>query len=199
MDFTKKINNYSNLLKNTLDALDRKEINNFLDVVLKAYSNSKSIYIFGNGGSASTASHIACDYNKGISYGFDKRFKAVSLADNIATITAYANDVSYNDIYAEQLRNFLTPGDIVIGISGSGNSKNIIKAISYANSQGNITIGMTGYNGGELKKISKYSINTNINDMELSEDMHLILCHMTKKIIIEYLNNQKYGQQSSVF
>jgi len=93
----------------------------------------------GNGGSGSTASHAAADLNKGVSYGREKRFRVMSLNDNMATLTAYANDVSYSDAFVEQLKNFLHPGDLVIGISGSGNSPNILKAIEYANQQGAIT------------------------------------------------------------
>ena len=99
----------------------------------------------GNGGSGASASHAAGDLNKGVSYGREKRFRVISLNDNLATLTAYANDVSYVDVFVEQLKNFLRPGDLVIAISGSGNSPNVLKAIEYANQQGAITVGLTGF------------------------------------------------------
>ena len=179
------INNYFNRLKCTLDNLDRDKIENFIQVLNKARMNGNTIFIMGNGGSAATASHFVCDFNKGASYMHDdkKRFKFICLNDNIATMTAYANDVSYDDVFVEQLKNFLMKDDVVIGISGSGNSPNVVRAVEYANANNGITIGLTGYNGGKLKQISKYSVNANVDDMQISEDIHLILCHMLLKII----------------
>jgi D-sedoheptulose 7-phosphate isomerase len=149
------------------------------------------IFIFGNGGSASTSSHFCCDLNKGVSYGKHKKFHAHSLTDNMATITAYANDTSYDDVFVEPLKNFLNPGDLVIAISGSGNSKNVIKAVEYANSMGNRTAGITGYNGGKLKQIATLSVNANVNDMEISEDIHMILCHTIKNVFMDLLKDEK--------
>lgn len=185
------INNYFNSLKETLDNLNRNEVENFINVLLKAKENNKTIYIMGNGGSAATASHFVCDFNKGMSYNKDSRFKMICLNDNIPIMLAYANDLSYDDIFIEQLKNFLKKDDVVIGISGSGNSKNIIKAIEYANSIGAITIGLTGYNGGILKTISTFSVNTNINNMQITEDVHMSLCHMVYDILIN--QNHKQG------
>lgn len=179
-----KINNYIDNLKLCLENIDRTEIDLFIKLLLQARDDGRSIYIMGNGGSASSASHFCCDFNKGISYNQDKKFKMICLNDNVATMLAYANDISYDDIFVEQLKNFLSKGDIVIGISGSGNSKNIIKAIEYANSNGGVTIGLTGYNGGVLRQIAKYSVNAKINDMQISEDIHMILCHMTYSILM---------------
>lgn len=132
----------------------------------------------GNGGSASTASHFACNFNKELSFNKTNRFKMICLNDNIPTLLAYANDISYDVIFVEQLKNFLKKNDVVIGISGSGNSKNVINAIDFANSVGSITVGLTGFNGGNLKKLAKYSVNTNLNDMQITEDIHLSLCHI---------------------
>lgn len=129
MSFTDKINNYLEKLKNTLDGLSRDEINKFADILLDAYAKNAAIYIFGNGGSATTASHFACDINKGASYGSNKRFKVIALTDNLPSIMAYANDVSYDVIFSEQLKNYLNEGDLVIGISGSGNSPNVINGV----------------------------------------------------------------------
>lgn len=179
------INNYFEKLKKTIDELDKNEIIKFVDVLNKARENGRNIFIMGNGGSASTASHFCCDFNKGASYGVDdkKRFKFICLNDNIATMMAYSNDVSYESVFVEQLKNFLQSEDVVIGISGSGNSKNVLKAIEYANENGAVTVGLTGYSGGRLKELAKYSVNANVEDMQVSEDIHMILCHMIMQII----------------
>ncbi len=184
------INNYFDRLEKTIDNLDRNEIENFIQVLNQARNNEKTVFIMGNGGSAATASHFVCDFNKGASYMCDdkKRFKFICLNDNIASMTAYSNDVSYDDIFVEQLKNFLKKGDVVIGISGSGNSKNIIKAVEYANKNDGITVGLTGYNGGKLRELAKYSVNANVVDMQVSEDIHMILCHLILKVLTAGVN-----------
>ena len=178
-----EIQSYINTLKKALDNINKEDIYQFSQLLNFTKESGKKVMIFGNGGSASTASHFACDINKGVSYKQEKKFKVISLSDNIPTILAYANDINYEDIFIEQLKNFLEPGDLVIGISGSGNSKNVLKAIKFANSKGNISVGITGYNGGELKKISSYSVNANINDMQISEDIHMIIVHLMMKLL----------------
>lgn len=182
-DFTADISLYLNRLQDTINRLDKKEINNFINLLLTARDNDKQIFIMGNGGSASTASHFCCDFNKGSSYGFAKRFKFICLNDNVPGMMAYANDVSYDEIFVEQLKNFFNKGDYVIGISGSGNSKNVVKAIEYANANGGITIGLTGFNGGKLKQICQHSVNMNIDDMQISEDLHMMMDHLSMKVI----------------
>lgn len=178
------INEYLEKVKKTIDNLDRDEIETFMNLLTKAKDEDRTIFIMGNGGSASTASHFCCDFNKGVSYGQEKRFKFICLNDNIPTMMAYSNDISYEEIFVEPLKNFFKEGDLVIGISGSGNSKNVLKAIEYANSNGGVTIGITGYNGGKLKQKAKYSVNTNIDDMQVSEDIHMVLDHMCSSIIM---------------
>lgn len=179
------INLYFDKLKNCLDNLDRDEIASFMKIMETAREKQKKVFIFGNGGSAATASHFAGDMNKGVSYGQKLRYRVIALNDNIPTVMAYANDIDYEDIFVEQLKNFIDEGDIVIGISGSGNSQNVLKAIEYSNSIGNTTIGITGYDGGMLKKISKYSVNANINNMQISEDIHMILTHLLMTLLME--------------
>lgn len=185
------INNYLNSLQNCIDNLDRQEIDTFIKLLLQVRNEGRTIFVMGNGGSAATASHFCCDFNKGMSYEQDKKFKMICLNDNVATMMAYANDVSYENIFVEPLKNFFKDGDVVIGISGSGNSKNVLKAIEYANAHNGITVGITGYNGGILKQISKYSVNANINDMQITEDIHMILCHMIYNILM----TQKLGKE----
>jgi D-sedoheptulose 7-phosphate isomerase len=179
-----KINNYFETMKRCIDNLDRHEIEQFINTLLEARDRKSRIYIMGNGGSAATASHFCGDFNKGMSYGQDKKFQMMCLNDNVATMLAYANDISYDNIFVEQLKNFLQKDDLVIGISGSGNSKNVLNAIEYANENGAITIGLTGYNGGKLKTISKISVNANIDDMQITEDIHMMLCHMIYSVLM---------------
>lgn len=174
---------YFSNLKKAIENIDIKEINTFINLLLKARAEHKHIFIMGNGGSASTASHYCCDFNKGCICDNENRFKFICLNDNIPSLMAYANDLSYDDVFVEQLKNFFNPGDYVIGISGSGNSRNVLRAIEYAKKNSGITIGITGYDGGKLKKISDFSINVNINDMQISEDMHMILDHLCMKVI----------------
>lgn len=177
------IDNYFDLLKQSVDDLDRNAIISFVDLLLKARKNGNNIYIMGNGGSASTASHFTCDFNKGLSYKKDIRFKMICLNDNIATMLAYSNDLGYENVFVEQLKNFLKKDDVVIGISGSGNSENVLKAIEYANSVNAKTVGITGFDGGKLKKIVDISIHTNINNMQVAEDVHMTICHMLYNIM----------------
>ena len=188
-----RIENYLDSIKNTIDSIDRREIQNFINILEHTRSIGKNIYIMGNGGSASTASHFCCDFNKGISYGksLKRRYKCICLNDNVPTMMAYANDVNYDDIFVEQLKNFLTSGDLVIGISGSGNSENVIRAINYANSVDAETFSLTGYSGGILKNISKYSLHIPVNNMQIAEDLHLIMFHLTVSILFQTLLDEK--------
>lgn len=145
----------------------------------------------GNGGSAANASHAAGDFLKGASFGLEKRFQIICLNDNTPSMMAIANDIGWDDIFIEPLRNLLKPNDIVIGISGSGNSKNILKAIHFANESNAKTIGMTGFNGGELKKISDLSIHSPAMDMEVAEDIHMAVFNMVKKeVMSELMDNE---------
>ena len=183
MNFLDDIENYFSMLEGAIEATDRESINTVINLLQKAYEEGQQVFIMGNGGSASTASHFACDFNKGLSYGKRKRFKVISLNDNLPTLLAYANDVSYENVFLEQLKNFFNPKDYVIGISGSGNSKNVIKTIEYANQNGGITIGFCGYSGGKLKQIAQYSIHVPIDDMQISEDLHMIMAHLIMHVL----------------
>ncbi|MDR4498277.1 MAG: SIS domain-containing protein [Candidatus Scalindua sp.] len=180
---------YLDDLQDTLRNIDLQNVERIVNAILAAYENEKQIFIMGNGGSGSTASHFACDINKGVTFGLEKRFKVISLSDNIPTMLAYANDSSYDDIFIEQLKNFLNPGDVVIGISGSGNSINVIRAIQYANEKGIETIAFTGFDGGEIAKIAKTSFVVPVNDMQKVEDGHLILAHIIMQILVKKLRS----------
>ena len=186
-----QINDYLKRLQDTVTNLNVSDIETNCNIILEAYQNNKNIFICGNGGSAATASHFACDINKGVSYGLSNRFKVIALTDNLATISAYSNDVGYDDVFLEQLKNFYNQGDLIIGISGSGNSQNVLKAIDYVNSNKGISIGWTGYDGGKLKLISQYSINANVNDMQTSEDIHMVLVHIIMKVLRKNLTGSE--------
>lgn len=142
------------------------------NILQNAKNNGNKILLFGNGGSGSTSSHLVCDFTK------SKKLKAFALTDNIPLITAWSNDENYNVVFAEQLREFADKDDVVIGISGSGKSENVIKAINLAKEKGCITIGFAGFDGGVLKDIVDECIVVRINDMQHSEDMHLLLGHL---------------------
>ena len=146
--------------------------------ILSAYERNAVIYIFGNGGSAATASHFVCDFNKGISEKRDKKFNFVCLSDNVAQMMAIANDHSFDDIFRYPLVNRLKSSDLVIAISGSGNSENVIRAVEYAKGIGTPVIGITGYHGGKLKEMADYHMDAMVDDMQISEDLHMIFDHM---------------------
>jgi D-sedoheptulose 7-phosphate isomerase len=181
----KRIEEYLAKLGTSLKNMKVYEIEKAAEILLEARNRKANVFVCGNGGSALTASHLACDLNKGASYRREARFRVIPLTDNIGTIMAYANDVDYQCIFVEQLKNHFNRGDVVIGFSGSGNSENVIRAIEYANDNEGITIGITGYNGGRLKKVAKNSINANIEDMQISEDIHMVICHILMKLLSE--------------
>lgn len=174
---------YLRELTDVIDHIAFGDLERVIDTIYDAYLQRHNLFIMGNGGSASTASHFVCDMNKGVSNGRENRFRMFCLSDNIPTMLAYANDQSYDDIFIEQLMNLLGQDDIVIGISASGNSTNVIKAIQYTNDLSATSIGFTGFDGGHLGKIAKFSVNVPINDMQKIEDIHLILTHMIMQII----------------
>lgn len=176
--FETKIKDYLSNLKSTIDNLNIEEVNQMATLFLETRSKNKTIYVFGNGGSGSTASHMVCDVLKGCSYTKSERFKIFCLNDNIPTILAYSNDVGYDYIFEEQLKNLMSEEDLIIGISGSGNSENVLRAFDYANKNGGKTLSLTGFNGGKLKMISKYNVHVPINNMQIVEDIHVIIMHI---------------------
>jgi D-sedoheptulose 7-phosphate isomerase len=178
----KHCDDYLTELKQVLDDLPRERFDEIVDRLMEAYEADRQIFVIGNGGSASTASHFACDINKGVSLGRDKKFKVICLNDNIPTMLAYANDLSYEDVFVEQLKNFLTPDDTLLALSGSGNSPNVIKAVAYANELGACTLGLTGFEGGELGRIASTALVVPSNDMQKIEDLHMIVVHMIMQI-----------------
>lgn len=181
-DYKKQIQEYLELEISVLNKLNINGINSVMNAINEAYENEQRIYIFGNGGSASTASHFANDFNKGISEYVDKKFNFICLNDNIPTIMAIANDLGYDQIFEFQLKGRLKENDLVIGISGSGNSHNVLKAIEYAKKQNSKTIGITGYSGGQLANMVDLHLNVPIHNMQVTEDIHMIFDHLIMSI-----------------
>lgn len=173
--------NYRQLLIETLEALDLQSVAAMEDAFAQAHQSGNRIFTMGNGGSGASASHAAGDFIKGASYGLDQRFKMICLNDNLPSMMAIANDIGWDDIFVEPLKNYVEPGDVVIGISGSGNSRNVLKAIAYAQSIGAVTIGMTGFSGGKLKSMVDISVHSPADDMEVAEDVHMAVFNMVKK------------------
>lgn len=182
MDYRSDIKDYLVLEKETIERLDLNRINEAMNLLDEAYEAEKTIYIFGNGGSAATASHYQNDFNKGVSEYTKKKFRFQCLNDNVATLMAIANDIGYEDVFRFQLDGRLDSGDLVIAISGSGNSKNVIRAVRYAQEQGNKVIGITGYNGGELRQLCDCSLHVPVNSMQVTEDVHMIFDHLIMSV-----------------
>ena len=200
MDFLSKIKEYRDMEIKVLEKLDLDSINVVMNVLEEARMNHRHIYICGNGGSAATASHYAGDFNKGVNMGLAgidghnispdspsaeqmgesgvDFYNFECLSDNLPTTLAVANDESYAEAFRFPLSFKMQKADIVIGISGSGNSANVVNALDYAKSHGGITIAIVGYDGGKMKKMADYSIHVDINDMQVSEDVHMFLDHL---------------------
>lgn len=175
-------NNIDSFLKQQVSCIEKiygqtDTILKMVDVLVKARDKNKKIYTMGNGGSGSTASHFVSDLLKTAITKESKRFAAISLVDNMPVILAWSNDTSYNDIFVEQLKNFLTEGDVVIGFSGSGKSKNIVKAMEYGKRNGAFCIGITGMTGGDLPKVCDICFIVSSDDMLVIESVHVMLCH----------------------
>jgi D-sedoheptulose 7-phosphate isomerase len=162
-----------------LENLDKKsiQIKEIVEHLITARNNGKTIFTMGNGGSGSTSSHFVSDLLKTAITVDSNRFKAISLVDNVPVNLAWANDVSYDSIFSEQLQNFLNPDDVVIVFSGSGNSSNVVNALQYAKTKGAVTIAISGMTGGQISKISGISLIVPSNDMLIIESMHVLICH----------------------
>lgn len=177
-------------LSDEIEAIRRLNVHDMdvaMNAIADAFEREADIYIFGNGGSAATASHYANDFNKGISEKVGKKFRMHCLCDNFSTVMAIANDISYDEVFRFQLEGILRPADLVIGISGSGNSKNVLNGIEYAKSIGCKAIGITGYQGGKLRELADYHMDTMVDDMQLTEDLHMIFDHMMYRVLGECL------------
>ncbi|NUM44773.1 MAG: SIS domain-containing protein [Anaerolineales bacterium] len=179
------VQTYFTDLKATLDQISEAVVEEIIALLHKARAEKKQIFIMGNGGSASTASHFVCDLAKNTRHPNWPNFRVIGLADNMAILSAYANDEGYENVFVQQMASFIEPDDIVIGISTSGNSPNVIKAIEYANEKQAITIGFTGFTAGKLGNLAKIHLHVPSHCIEHVEDIHLMLEHLICKVLRE--------------
>ena len=184
-EFAKK---YLAELKGSIDRLPMDKIEEVVGVLSEAYKEGRHIFVMGNGGSAATASHFACDFAKGTGVKGKKKMKVIALTDNVPLMTAWGNDSSYDDIFSAQLEPFLEKRDVVIVFTGSGNSRNILKAVEYANSAGARTVAFTGFKGGKVKDLAKHVLIVPSDNMERIEDLHLILEHLIHLYFFEAIS-----------
>jgi D-sedoheptulose 7-phosphate isomerase len=176
---------YLTRLLTCLNSLDRAELDHGIGLIRDAWLNERQIITLGNGGSAMTALHFITDWNKMVHLATGKRFRGRTLVDNVGMVTAYANDLSFADVFIEQLKNVAVCGDLVIAISGSGNSENVVRAVTYANEIGCETLGLCGFSGGKLKQIAKNVVWANVQDMQLCEDVHAIFGHIVMRALCD--------------
>jgi len=185
-----RVTNYIALLQQTIDQLPKDKIVTVIELLYSARFLGRQVFIMGNGGSASTASHFVCDLSKNTRREGWPRYKVIGLSDNMAVFSAYANDEGYENVFCEQLANLLLPDDIVIAISASGNSKNVVNAIQYAKDQNAFTIGFTGFDGGILGTLVDINLHINSDIIEHVEDLHLVLEHMIIKSLKERVQTE---------
>lgn len=182
---------YFDRLKTTVaERVDNQEIDSGIALVEAAWKQGRQIITLGNGGSSMTALHFITDWNKSIFMSTGIPFRGRTLVDNMGLLMAYGNDTSFQDIFIEQLKNILQPGDLVIAISGSGNSENVIRAVDYANANKAVTLGLCGYSGGKLRERAQHSIWARVDDMQLCEDVHAIFGHIVMQRLCGYMEKQ---------
>ena len=182
---------YFEELQRVAVCLPHDEVDHLAATLVEAYETGRAVYLFGNGGSASLASHLACDLGKGTAYcNGGKRFRVLALTDNLPTLTAWANDASYEDVFSEQLRNFVQPRDIVFAISGSGNSKNVLNALRVAREARAVTLGMSGFQGGQMKSLCDTCVIVPSGNMQIIEDLHLAMAHSIFRIVYSRLSHR---------
>jgi D-sedoheptulose 7-phosphate isomerase len=162
---------------------DLAAIDRGIELIRSKFDSGNKIITCGNGGSASTASHYITDWNKMVNLATSRKFRGISLCDNVGLITAYGNDISYEEVFAGQLKALMDPGDLLVAISGSGNSPNVLKAVEYANEIGGDTLAVVGYDGGKLMPLCKQAVWVPSFDMQLCEDVHLMFGHMVMKTL----------------
>jgi len=185
-------------LKSLLSRLPVSSIEDVISTLLYARFNRKQVIIMGNGGSAATASHFACDLGKGTLMPGLPRFRVIALTDNMPLFSALANDFGYDQVFCEQLRSLVQPGDLAIGISGSGNSPNVLNAVQVAHELGAITIGFVGFDGGQLKSMVDLCVHVPSHCMEQVEDVHLILEHLLSTCLRQVLDETRAQLPSSI-
>ena len=182
---------YFDELQRVVTGLSHKGIDQIAATLVRAYEAERMVYTFGNGGSASLASHLACDLGKGTAYcDGGKRVRVIALTDNIPTLTAWSNDSSYDDVFSEQLRNFVQAQDVAFAISGSGNSKNVLNALQVAREAGATTVGFSGFEGGEMKCLCDICVVVPSQNMQIIEDLHLAMAHSIFRIVYSRMSRR---------
>ncbi|MEW5976932.1 MAG: SIS domain-containing protein [Acidobacteriota bacterium] len=189
------IDAYIQKTQQALSKIPSKQLCETILLLFKAWKSGSQVFIFGNGGSASTASHMANDLSKATIVPGKPRMRVIALTDNISMITAWANDAAYEDIFKEQLENLLQPGDVIVAISAGGNSPNVLRAIEFARQQGAVTIGWTGLSGGRLKDAVDHCVQAPTDDVGMVESIHLVLDHL---ITVELRMCIQTGREPSV-
>lgn len=189
MDYTQKLKDYIEEERKVIDTLNIAHINDVMNVLESTRANHGRIYICGNGGSGATASHFVCDFNKGVGSLSKDKYQFICLNDNVPSVLAIANDISYDDVFAFQLEGVITANDVFIGISGSGNSKNVVKAMETAKTVGAKTVALCGYSGGRMKELADYSVHVASHNMQFCEDIHMMLDHMMMYVLSDELKN----------
>lgn len=179
------VHQYKEKCREVLDKIPELVVANLIEVLKNARDEDRQIFLCGNGGSAATASHFATDLGKGASLGCDKRFRVLSLTDNVPWMTAMANDTDYSRIFVEQLRNYARSGDVLLAFSGSGNSPNVICAVEWANQNGLVTVGITGRPGGKLGQLARHPIFAESGHMGFIEDTHFVIQHIVGYYFME--------------
>lgn len=172
------IQSYLEELKDLIGSIDVNNLSKAISSLKEANEKGKNIFLIGNGGSAATANHFVCDFGKNAIKGDANRFKVISLCDNSSYLTAYGNDCGYDSVFVEQLKNLMEEEDLVLAISASGKSPNIVKAVKYAKEKNGLVIGLSGCDGGELKSLSDIDINIPVSCYEQIEDLHLVITHI---------------------
>jgi D-sedoheptulose 7-phosphate isomerase len=188
-----KLQFYINDLGRLLAELPVAQLKGITDRLLEAYDEGRQVFLMGNGGSGSTCSHMVNDFQKCIYLAGKKTFRCLSLTDNVALITAWANDTSYERIFAEQLRPWVQPGDLVICVSGSGNSPNVLRAAELAREMGAYTLGLTGYQGGKLAPLVDEALIVPCDNMQRIEDVHMVILHMLFWRMLQEVESRMQG------
>jgi D-sedoheptulose 7-phosphate isomerase len=198
MTTTFDVPSYLEELSATIQRLPLPAIERLVSLLLQAYDDGRTIYLFGNGGSAALASHMTCDLGKGTAPIAGKRLRAVALTDNVALITAWANDSRYDRIFAEQLENLLHPGDVAFAISGSGNSPNILAALSFARQAGAVTAGISGFQGGQMKSLCDVCVVVPSDNMQIIEDLHVAISHSVFRVLRHEIQQSNLAAAMSI-
>ena len=187
---------YRSRLHDELDAIDARSVQAWSEAIYACWESGRFVYIIGNGGSGTTASHMAEDLGKSTLHESDlgdeslKRLKVLSLTDNAGWLMAVGNDVGYDQIFVQQLMNYGQPGDLLIAISGSGNSANVLNAVDWANRHGLATVGLTGYDGGRLRELAASCVHVPLHDMGMVESIHLCLFHWVLNDVFARINHE---------